>query len=290
VYNSVARKSRIMSLAMVFKGPEGIVLAADSRVTLNATAQINGKDYLFPSTYDNATKLLTPSLQTNQTHVGAVTYGAGAIGQAAPRTAHSFMPEFDAQLIKEAVGRLSVEDFSKRFSAFFMDQWNALMPAGSKPNPNENMIFLLGGFDEKSVYGRVFQVSIPSSPTPKELNAGDGNFGLVYGGQAEFSSRLLCGYDEQLVTIVKKTLSLSDDKEKELREALKAIATAIPFQFLPLQDCVNLSIFLIRTTITLQTWQVGIRGVGGYIDVATVTQTKGYLPVQQKKIKGEFID
>jgi hypothetical protein len=279
-----------MSLAMVFKGPEGIVLAADSRVTLNATTKINGKDYLFPSTYDNATKLLTPSPQTKQTHVGAVTYGAGAIGQTAPRTAHSFMPEFDAQLIKEGVGRLSVEDFSKKFSAFFMEQWNALMPAGYAPAANENMIFLLGGFDENSVYGKVFQVSIPSGPIPQELNSGDGEFGLVYGGQAEFSARLLSGYDEQLIAITKKTLSLADDKEKDLREALKALSTAIPFQFLPLQDCVNLSIFLIRTTITLQTWQVGIRGVGGYIDVATVTQTKGYLPVQQKEIKGEFIE
>lgn len=279
-----------MSLAIVFKGPEGIVLAADSRVTLNATTKINGKDYLFPSTYDNATKLLTPSLQTMQTHVGAVTYGAGAIGQTAPRTAHSFLPEFDARLIKEGVQRLSVEEFSIRFGAFFMEQWNALMPASYKSAPNENMIFVLGGFDENSVYGRVFQLSIPSNPIPQELNAGAGEFGLVYGGQAEFSARLLNGYDDQLIRIAKKTLSLTDDKEKELLEALKALATGIPFQFLPLQDCVNLSIFLIRTTITLQTWQVGIRGVGGYIDVGTITQTEGYLPVQQKKIKGELTD
>ena len=41
-----------MTLNVVIKGTEGIVLATDSRVTLNS---IGG----FPVTFDNATKLLT---------------------------------------------------------------------------------------------------------------------------------------------------------------------------------------------------------------------------------------
>ena len=42
-----------MSLAIAFKGPEGIVLAADSRVTLT-TSTAKG---VIHATYDNATKL-----------------------------------------------------------------------------------------------------------------------------------------------------------------------------------------------------------------------------------------
>lgn len=41
--------------------------------------------------------------------------------------------------------------------------------------------------------------------------------------------------------------------------------------------------------MTIQTWQIGIRGVGGAIDLATITRTDGYKPVQQKKVKGETI-
>ena len=44
-----------MSLAIAFKGPEGIVLAADSRVTL--TGELPGGE-IFTSYFDNATKLL----------------------------------------------------------------------------------------------------------------------------------------------------------------------------------------------------------------------------------------
>lgn len=64
----------------------------------------------------------------------------------------------------------------------------------------------------------------------------------------------------------------------------------IPYQFLPLQDCVDLSIFLVRTTIELQKWMIDIRGVGGVIDVATITRTEGFKYVQRKEIKGDKND
>ncbi len=47
-----------MSLGMVFKGPEGIVLAADSRMTLQFQQPAAPTPVLIPAIYDNATKLL----------------------------------------------------------------------------------------------------------------------------------------------------------------------------------------------------------------------------------------
>lgn len=78
-----------MSLGIAFKGPEGIVLAADSRVTLNMEVPQGTEKLIIPATFDNATKLLRFQ---NHNYVGAVTYGAGAIGTKEPRTAHSFLP------------------------------------------------------------------------------------------------------------------------------------------------------------------------------------------------------
>jgi hypothetical protein len=37
----------------------------------------------------------------------------------------------------------------------------------------------------------------------------------------------------------------------------------------------------------MQHWIVGVRGVGGAIDVAVITQTDGFAHVQKKKITGE---
>jgi hypothetical protein len=269
-----------MSLGIAFKGPEGIVLAADSRVTLTAEMQRGGEKMMLPATYDNATKLLQLSGIKN---VGVVTYGIGAIGQKEPRTAYSFLPELEGNLSKEEVGPLSVEDFAKRFSDFFMAQWNAKMPAEYS---GPDMVFLIGGFDEGAPYGKVYRVAIPSNPTPEEQNANQ--FGVTWGGQLEYTNRLIKGFDPKLPVIAKTFLKLTDEQQVALEKHLEgALSTQIPYQFLPLQDCVNLSIFLIRTTMELQNWIVGVRGVGGAIDVATITRIDGFQPVQRKIITGQ---
>ena len=275
-----------MSLGVAFKGPEGIVLAADSRVTLTTQIQSPQGLMFLPATFDNATKLLRVN---GQDHVGAVTYGAGAIGQQEPRTAHSFMPEFEASLV---VGqRLSVNEFASKLSEFFVARWND----AHMPNPvplGQDMIFLVGGYDDGAAYGRVFEIFVPSRPVPREVIP-VGQFGAVWGGQQQIATRLLSGFDPATTKLARDFLNVpapagqqpqDDPLDNELRTKLSA---KIPWAFLPLQDCVHLTIFVIRATITLQKWIVDVRGVGGAIDVATITRTEGFKYIQQKQIAGE---
>jgi hypothetical protein len=273
------------------------VLAADSRVTLLAGVQLPGLNVpagtqlVVPATFDNATKLINSK---GQTHIAAVTFGQGAIGQKEPRTAASFMPEFDAKLAKEIEGkdkkeqRLTVERFAKILGEFFGDQWKkAAMPVQG----GDDMIFFVAGYDDESApYGRLYEVRVPSNPTPTEFLVGQ--FGAIWGGQREVTDRLLQGFDPNLPMLVQEHLNTpSADRAKAAEElALKLrekLTIPIPWQFLPLQDCVDLCICLLRTTITMQKWVVGIRGVGGAIDLATITQSGGFTAIQQKKISGE---
>ncbi len=148
-----------------------------------------------------------------------------------------------------------------------------------------DMVFLVGGYDDGAPYGRVFEFYIPSRPNPVEQNAGQ--FGIVWGGQRQFTDRIIQGFDDQLPSMVLSHLNLPAGQEQALREYLKSQLTArIPFAFLPLQDCVDLSMALIQITIAIQGWIVDIRGVGGLIDIATITRTKGFQPVQLKSIRG----
>ncbi|MCI0462362.1 MAG: hypothetical protein L0Z62_35875 [Gemmataceae bacterium] len=238
-----------------------------------------------PSTFDNATKLLRV---TGQKYVGAVTYGVGALGQQQPRTAHSFIPEFEAELTQKngKDARLSVEAFAQELSGFFLRQWKSQgMPLN--PPPGNDMVFLVGGYDENAPYGRVFEIFIPSHPAPVERHVNE--FGMVWGGQREYTDRLITGFDPNLPGVAQQALSLTSQQRQTLEAQLKAkLQAPIPFQFLPLQDCVNLAILLIRTTISIQKFLVGIRGVGGSIDIATVTRTEGLRPIQLKKIIGEY--
>lgn len=292
IYGTIFRPKRLltkerkstMSLGIAFKGPEGIVLAADSRVTLNAVREEKNEkgeriQILLPSTFDNATKLLEIRDYKN---VGVVTYGLGVLGHREPRTPHSFVSELEEYLREKEVSPSSVADFADALANFFEGQWTKLMP---KNYSGIDLTFLVGGYDKEAVYGKVFEINIPSHPKPKEWHAGEGVFGPVWGGQLEITNRLIHGFDPRLPSVLQEYLKLSDDQANEIVNHLRArLQFRIPYQFLSLQDCIDLSTFLIRTTINFQNFLVGVRGVGGDIDVAIITRTKGFEPIQLKKV------
>lgn len=110
---------------------------------------------------------------------------------------------------------------------------------------------------------------------------------MVWGGQREIVDRLLTGHDPGVVPIASQLFGLDAAKQTLLRQALQQRQLPIPLNALALQDCVDLAIFLVRTTIEAQRLTVGIRGCGGSIDVATVTRNQGLTFVQRKQIIGE---
>ena len=132
--------------------------------------------------------------------------------------------------------------------------------------------------------------SVPSSPDPEPRNAGDNDFGMTWGGQIEVASRLIKGFDEGVAGILAHELRIPiDGVNAALGVARENLELKIPYNVLPLQDCIDLSIFLIRSTIAAQKLSVMVRGVGGPIEVATVTRTSPLTFIQQKKLVGEGV-
>jgi hypothetical protein len=149
------------------------------------------------------------------------------------------------------------------------------------------MTFVVGGFDEDAAYGRVFTFDIPGKPAPVEYNPGPDQFGITWGGQRDVVDRLIQGFDPRLVAILTASLGLDQAQTAKLTQALQPLQMAIPLQAMALQDCVDLAIFFIRTTISAQRLTVGVRGCGGPIDVATITRREGLRFVQRKTVTGE---
>lgn len=266
-----------MSLGIVVKGPEGLVLAAESRITLGA--QIGSQQ--LPVYFDNATKLL--SFSPPNTTVGVVTYGQAVIGQQNPRTAASFIPEFEASLPKE---RLTVLAFAEKISEFFLKQWQSNMPPPDKTPILPNMTFVIAGFDVDEVYGQVYIVEIPRIPVPVARSPGN-EFGITFGGQHDIVSRITHGYDVRLPEVLHKGLNLTEEQASKFDVLIKQFQIAIPLQVLALQDCVDLACFFIRTTMDAQRLSIGIRGVGGAIDVAVIKRNQPLQFVQRKQVHGE---
>lgn len=272
-----------MSLGIAIKSPEGIVLAAESRVTLSASVPYSQET--INVNFDNVTKVLSLYDGMEQhNHVGFVTYGQATIGS---RTAQSFMPEFEEKLA--GTQRLSIEQYAHELSGFFTAQWNEAVERGELPQDynGADMAFVIGGFDENAAYGRVFQIDIPGSPMPREHNSEEGLFGFTWGGQREVMDKLVQGYDERLLEILFHKTNLTEQQITDLLPHFRALQMQIPLTAMPLQDVVDLAIFFIRTTITAQTLTIGIRGCGGPIDVATITRSDGLRWIQRKELRGE---
>jgi hypothetical protein len=241
-----------MTLAVAVKGPEGLVLAVDSRLTLTSTPA-GGQPVV--SYFDNATKLTRIG---GQPHVGVVTYGLGAIGTGQPRSVLGFVSEFETGLAAEGDDRLKVVDIARKLGEFYAEQWQkAAMPADSQP-----ISFFVAGFDRGEAYGRIYGITVPSALEPQAYCAD--YFGARWSGQYKLQDNHVAGL------------------EKEWAQKLDL---PIPYQFFALQDCVDFATFLVTMTSTVQAWtMVGNHGVGGAVDVATITHTRGFEAIQQKQI------
>jgi hypothetical protein len=261
-----------MSLGIVINSPEGVILAAESRVTLSIKDQNNN---IIHVNFDNATKLL--AFNNPHNYIGVVTYGLAAIGN---RTAHSFLPEFEASLPDE---RISVNEFARKLSDFFKAQWEKSMP---KEYTGPDITFVVGGYNVNEPYGSVYIIEIPRKPLPEQRGQA-GTFGITWGGQRDFVDRLIRGYDFTVPDVVYTTLQPEKDKMDLLMKNLNVAEMKIPLDTMALQDCVDLAIFFIRTTIIAQKLTVGLRGCGGPIDVATITRREGLGYVQKKTVVGE---
>lgn len=266
-----------VSLGIASKVPEGIVLAADSRITLyNTVKGLNGADISVASVFDHHSKLLPVR---GQEFVGIITFGLGAFGTAAEfRTAQGFMPEFETTLGKE---RLSVKDCATKLSEFFKKEYERL--TDGQPYLDD-IYFIVGGYDEDSPYGKLFRFSIPSAPNPVESTG----FGPIWGGDTGVVNRILNGIDGAGIEFLKARFNLDDAATIALTTDLtSSCSLPVPTYFTSLQDSINMCVGLIRTTIAVQSWTTGQRTVGGMCDVATITRTEGFKFVQHKEVTGE---
>lgn len=273
-----------MSLGIIIKAPEGLILAAESRVTLSVEMLSPvGKQQIHVN-FDNANKLLSFNKPFDK--FGVVTYGLAVLGGV--RTAQSLIPEFETSL-KEETEPLTVLRFAEKLSAFFHSQWKSLMPEGLSILPGQGMIFNVAGFDDNESYGTIYQFEVPTKLTPIEQSPKIGNqyqFGITAGGQNEIMARLLLGYDPRLPNIlIQKGLATADQINRILKPELEQLKLQVPIQLMPLQDCVNFAVLLIRTTIDAQSLSIGIRGCGGSIDVAIITKNNPLQFIQKKDIK-----
>jgi len=248
-----------MTLSVVFKGIEGIVLSADSRLTVQAqTGSI--------SFYDNATKIFA---LPGQRHCGVITAGSSTIPiQSQSRSLTSHLLEFSEVI--NPLGKLSVEDLSNELNRFVTRVWHI------SGQPQQTLNLAVVGFDASCSSGRVFSLIFPAASQPTELNKGE--FGLTTFGEDGFVWTLIRGINVRLLNDIKNIVARSGSGELEtaVNSATQGFSYFPPISSLPLRDAVDLTRFLIETTSLLQKFLVLTQTVGGPVKSATITAQEGF--------------
>jgi len=251
----------------------GIVLGADSRqVTKSPLGQLRVGS-------DNADKVFQLS-----SHLAVSVYGQGFFypsGDESPRNIATIVHSVAKHLpenctVAEAaaiVHQKVTEDVERHCNVTGVEQ--------------PSVAFHVAGYDPNSDIGRLYRCEVPGEVA---LERQTSDAGMVWSGQRQIIDRLILGYDPRLLEL----LTISEDQtvpEDALRQKLRRLQLHLSFQTMPLQDAVDLVVFLLHATIEFQRLSDGLVGdpgqfptCGGAIDVAVLTLADGFQWLQHKRL------
>lgn len=232
-----------MSFIITLYTSEGIVMASDSRLTLNASKKTpQGQQALL------ATGMSDSNYKTflTENNIGISTFGQAQInGSPIGGYIDSFIRE------NTTIG-LSVTDFAQKLNAHFKSF-----------NPVPGVGFHVAGYekDENKLEQRVYKLA-PNKDTVERVNLKRPNGvpmqGATWGGEVDI-----------LIRIIQPVYS------KDENGNFKQLPTfQIPWQFFTLQDAIDFAVYAIRTTIDSVRFLPRPKTVGGPIDVLVIRPDK----------------
>lgn len=237
-----------MSLVVTVYVPSGIVMAADSRMSVlrseNREAREEGEQPTRVQQQvvlsDNAYKVV----ELRKIGVGVSLYDAGIINS---EPVDSHVGRFEEEAITPEDNVLTAADkFVQHFTSRF---------------PKVGIGFHMTGYiqEERASIPYVLVGHTTREPQPRRVNAveeGRVQYGITRAGDTQIANRLI------------------DSNQLPL------------FNAMPLQDAVDYAVHLIRTTIDTMRFEPKYPSVGGPIDIAVVTRD-GFQWVQRKQLHGE---
>ncbi len=270
-----------MTIAVVLKVNDGVVLAADSAATLT-----NG-DGSVRHVFNNANKIIN---LVKGLPVGIVSWGAGGIGNAGLETLvkdlrRRFMGMDPAhQDWKVDKDNYEVATIADRVRTYLFDGLYVPVYQGNTNWPEFGCI--VAGYSHGESMSDMFEISIRADGTcPMPTAACDKNHSpyVVMGGQSEGILRLLNGFDPMLPALLHGQLGTDP---AQFNGAMQAVAISLVRPVIeapmPIQDAIELAEFLVDLSIKYTHFIPGASTVGGPIEVAAITKHEGFKWIRRK--------
>jgi len=271
-----------LTLSVVVVTGDGIVVASDSRTTLRQTPREGGG-----AAYRVASDFTHKVFQAGE--VAVATFGEAFVQG---RSIASHMAEFVARKNDQCINPKAAAD---HLAAFFEELYRTDSAGGPPAAPLDQrsaLGFLVAGYAD--AVGEAYEVGIPGSLVNLLGTTASGGV-AAWRGQVDVVSRIVRGADLELLD----RLAVVTGKKAEhdaLKPLLDALTYRIPLNWMNLQDAVDLAVLCIRTTIDVQRLTLGSLamgpefswpGVGGPIEIATVTARGKFAWLQRTAVQGE---
>ena len=280
-------KYRLMTIALLIKVNDGLVLASDSATTLTMRMP-DGTDSV-GNIYNNGNKVFNLH---KGLPVGGMTWGLGNIGPAsiaslAKDLRRRFQGE-DAAHNDWAVDPESYEmsEIATQTRRFLYDERFELIEVAARQSGESPPLlgFLVAGYpsgdDGPKAY--VMHLGVTGVANLEEMIPEES--GAAWWGQPEAIARILTGLSVDVPeALLNLGIGLDEAQSIAIAQGLKQqLNPQMVPAAMPIQDAIDLAEFLVHATIQYVRFSPGSPTVGGPIEIATITKHEGFRWVRRK--------
>lgn len=252
--------------------------------------------------------------EDKDTSVAAVTSNQGSVNG---RTIAALASEYKRACETNRKAFETVEDVAKDFLEFMVEEWMRQPHIQSLPATMVPMFgtvnFIVGGFGKRDAHGQVYKLDVAQKEVKSAFNAGS-NYGVTWGGQANFVERLLKGSDSRLEGLVKRNIleALAAQRNSIVQSVLDGLVQAgveipgdinfaiqevlptadpwdsywaeVDYANLPVQYAVDLASLLVNIQSGMQHFGRGIATVGGRTHIGVLQRNSSFKKLKEPKL------
>lgn len=265
-----------MTVAIVITIYDGVILASDSATTMSHWDSSGESSFI--NVYNKAEKVFRLS---SSLPVGAVAYGLGNIG-----------PISIGALFKEVRKRLdgrsrdhqgwaldpdnyTIKQIAERVIELIFDEHYA--PLLKQGKPAFGFGCKVAGYSAETLQSEVWSIDFhgPHRPRP-ELVRACGQYGVSCDGEPEAISRLVFGYSQQTVAVLKSVGVAEPVIKRFIAAAADTFRARLVEPPMPLADAAELAEFLVSLSCQFARFQPGAPSVGGAPQIAAINAADGF--------------
>jgi len=274
-----------MTIAISLKVHNGIVLAADSATTLSTMGRTGERQVI--NIFTTARKIFN-LYKDKDVSFGLITWGEGGIGHASISTLAKELrdrlmgnenEEYSEYHIEK--NNYKLEKVARLVRKYFFEElyYNEFKDKQYKPS----LGFIVAGYSSGENLPEEWEIVIEKGICPEPILIRPiHEIGLSWRGIVEPITRLVMGYGSKLPNALKETGMTEEQVNSIIKHINNRLNIPLVYAPMPIQDAIDLAVFLSEATVNYSRFTPGAPLVGGPIDVAAITKFEGFKWVRRK--------